>query len=231
MVKVIMSTYSEDDLLLLSGIQHFAYCERQWALIHVEQQWLENVRTVEGRHLHERVHNPDLIEKRGDLLVARSLPVVSWRLGLYGMIDLAEFHRVSPDQGGIKLPNREGFWLPKPVEYKRGKPKPDDRDEVQLCAQGICLEEMLQARIDEGDLYYGENRRRITVAFDLALRNRVEELSRRMHQVFATGITPPAEKGRRCSLCSLKDVCLPDLTRKSKPVMGYIRKEINDSPP
>lgn len=225
------TTYSEDDLLLLSGIQHFAYCERQWALIHVEQQWLENVKTVEGRHLHERVHNPDLIEKRGDLLVTRSLPIVSWRLGLYGMMDLTEFHRVGSDQGGIKLPNREGFWLPKPVEYKRGKPKPDDRDEVQLCAQGICLEEMLQARIEEGALYYGENRRRVTVGFDSVLRGRVEELSRRMHQVFESGTTPSAEKGRRCSLCSLKDVCLPDLTRKSKPVMGYIRKEIGDSPP
>ncbi|NLY76132.1 MAG: Dna2/Cas4 domain-containing protein, partial [Firmicutes bacterium] len=131
-------TYSEDDLLLLSGIQHFAYCERQWALIHIEQQWLENVRTVEGRHLHERVHNPDLVEKRGDLLVARSLPIVSWRLGLYGMMDLVEFRQVGSDQGGIKLPNREGVWLPKPVEYKRGKPKTDDRDEVQLCAQAIC---------------------------------------------------------------------------------------------
>lgn len=226
-----MSTYSEDDLLLLSGIQHFAYCERQWALIHVEQQWQENVKTVEGRHLHERVHNPELVEKRGALLVARSLPIVSWRLGLYGMMDLAEFHQVSSDEGGIKLPNREGFWLPKPVEYKRGKPKADDRDEVQLCAQAICLEEMLQVRIEEGDLYYGENRRRVMVVFDPALRGRVEELSRRMHQVFAGGITPPAAKGHRCSLCSLKDICMPALTRKSQSVKSYIEKEISDSTP
>ncbi len=226
-----MSTYSDDDLLLLSGIQHFAYCERQWALIHIEKQWLENVKTVEGQHLHERVHNPDLIEKRGDLLTARSLPIVSWRLGLYGMMDLAEFHQVKSDQDGIKLSNREGFWLPKPVEYKRGKPKPDDRDQVQLCAQAICLEEMLQVRIDEGDLYYGENRRRTPVAFDLALRNRVEELSWRMHQVFESGVTPSAEKGHRCSLCSLKDICMPTLTRKSRSVKSYIEKEIADSPP
>lgn len=226
-----MSTYSDDDLLLLSGIQHFAYCERQWALIHIEQQWQENVKTVEGKHLHERVHNPELVEKRGDLLVTRSLPIVSWRLGLYGMMDLAEFHQVSSDEGGIKLPNREGFWLPKPVEYKRGKPKADDRDEVQLCAQAICLEEMLQVRIEEGDLYYGENRRRVTVVFDPALRGRVEELSRRMHQVFASGITPPAAKGHRCSLCSLKDICMPALTRKSQSVKSYIEKEISDSTP
>ncbi len=226
-----MTTFTDDDLLLLSGIQHFAYCERQWALIHIEKQWLENVKTVEGEHLHERVHNPDLIEKRGDLLIARSLPVVSWRLGLYGMMDLLEFHQVGPDQGGIGLPNRQGFWLPKPVEYKRGKPKPDDRDEVQLCAQAICLEEMLQVRIAEGDLYYGENRRRTSVAFDPALRGRVEELSKRMHHVFESGITPPAEKGHRCSLCSLKDVCMPELTRKSRSVRGYIEKEIGDSPP
>lgn len=226
-----MSTYSDDDLLLLSGIQHFAYCERQWALIHIEQQWQENVKTVEGKHLHERVHNPELVEKRGDLLVTRSLPIVSWRLGLYGMMDLAEFHQVSSDEGGIKLPNREGFWLPKPVEYKRGKPKADDRDEVQLCAQAICLEEMLQVRIEEGDLYYGENRRRVMVVFDPALRGRVEELSRRMHQVFASGITPPAAKGHRCSLCSLKDICMPTLTRKSRSVKSYIEKEISDSTP
>lgn len=225
------TTYSDDDLLMLSGIQHFAYCERQWALIHIEKQWLENVKTVEGQHLHERVHNQDLIEKRGDLLTARSLPVVSWRLGLYGMMDLAEFHQVKPGQDGIELPGREGFWLPKPVEYKRGKPKPDERDEVQLCAQAICLEEMLQTQIDEGDLYYGENRRRVPVAFDSVLRGRVENLSLRMHQVFESGITPPAEKGHRCALCSLKDICLPSLTRKSRSVQSYIQKEIGDSPP
>lgn len=225
------NTYSDDDLLLLSGIQHFAYCERQWALIHIEKQWLENVKTVEGQHLHERVHNPDLIEKRGDLLTARSLPIVSWRLGLYGMIDLLEFHQTESNQGGTELPNREGFWLPKPVEYKRGKPKPDERDEVQLCAQAICLEEMLQVRIDEGDLYYGENKRRLPVAFDAVLRNRVEELSRRMHEVFENGITPPAEKGHRCSLCSLKDVCMPELTRKSRSVAGYIQREIKEIDP
>ncbi len=226
-----MSTYSDDDLLLLSGIQHFAYCERQWALIHIEKQWLENVKTVEGQHLHERVHNPELVEKRGELLTARSLPVVSWQLGLYGMMDLVEFHQVGPDKGGTALPGRQGFWLPKPVEYKRGKEKPDDRDETQLCAQAICLEEMLRVEIGEGDLYYGENKRRSRVLFDAALRGRVEELSRRMHQVFENGITPPAQKGHRCALCSLKDVCLPLLTRKTKSVKSYIQKEIADSPP
>ena len=225
------TTYSDDDLLLLSGIQHFAYCERQWALIHIEQQWQENVKTVEGRHLHERVHNPDLIEKRGALLIARSLPVVSRWLGLYGVMDLVEFHRAGSEPDGTELPDREGFWLPKPVEYKRGKPKPDDRDEVQLCAEAICLEEMLQVRIDKGDLYYGENRRRVLVSFDPALRGRVEELSRRMHQVFEKGITPPAKKDHRCSLCSLKNVCMPDLTRKSRSVKSYIEKEIDNSPP
>lgn len=223
-----MKEYPDDDLLLLSGIQHFAYCERQWALIHIEKQWQENVKTVEGEHLHERVHNPDLVEKRGDILTVRSLPIVSRRLGLYGMLDLVEFYQVDSKQGGIVLPNYEGFWMPKPVEYKRGRPKPDERDEVQLCAQAICLEEMLHINIVGGDLYYGENRRRTSVEFDIKLRSRVEELSLKMHQVFESGITPPAEKGRRCSLCSLKDICLPTLTRKIGSVKHYIQKAISE---
>lgn len=218
--------YSEDRLLPLSGIQHFAFCERQWALIHVERQWAESQRTVEGHHLHERAHNPFLFDERKGCLVARSLPVVSRKLGLYGQADVVEFHPSLPQNGGVALPSRDGYWLPRPVEYKRGKPKPDERDEVQLCAQAMCLEEMLGASINDGDLYYGETRRRHHVMLSAPLRQRVEELSRRMHVMFEAGWTPPAEKGKRCRLCSLVEVCLPSLTRKPRSVQGYIRKHI-----
>jgi CRISPR-associated exonuclease Cas4 len=223
-----MTTYPEPDLLLLSGIQHFAFCERQWALIHIERQWAESQRTVEGKNLHERVHDPALVDVAEDSVAARSLPIVSWRLGLYGVSDLVEFRRVGGADGGIALPKREGRWLPKPVEYKRGKPKSDDRDEVQLCAQAICLEEMLGAGIAGGSLYYGQTRHRHDVAFDQRLRGRVEELCTRMHGMFEAGYTPPAQKGKHCSLCSLADVCLPDLARHKQSVKSYVERCLLD---
>jgi CRISPR-associated exonuclease Cas4 len=223
-----LNFYSDDDLLMLSGIQHFAFCERQWALIHIEQLWQENVRTVEGRFLHERVHNPMLTEKRGGCIMTRSVPLLSRRLGFYGMADLVEFRKVSNHEGGINLPDRSGFWLPTPVEYKRGKPKPDERDEVQLCAQAMCMEEMLGVRISNGELYYGEPKRRFEVVLDSPLRHQVEELSRKMHEVFKRGETPHATKGKKCSLCSMKELCLPALTRKSRSVAHYLQKELSE---
>ena len=139
------SSFYEDLLLALSGIQHFAYCPRQWALIHLEGQWSESVATVEGRHLHDRVHSRLSTEARGDILVARSLALVSRRLGLYGVADVVEFLRPVHESEDclVELPGRTGKWVVRPVEYKRGRAKPDERDEVQLCAQAICLEEML----------------------------------------------------------------------------------------
>lgn len=219
--------YDEDSLLLLSGIQHLAFCERQWALIHIERQWAENVRTVEGRQMHERAHDPWLSEYDGDHIVARAVPLVSRRLGISGQADVVEYWLAGEGvDGGAPLPGREGLWIPRPVEYKRGRPKNDDRDEVQLCAQAICLEEMLGAKIPEGDLYYGQTRRRQRVAFDHALRSRVEQLCLRMHELFDLGCTPPASQGRRCSLCSLVDVCLPDLTVRPRSVRAYIRRQV-----
>ncbi|MGE5553385.1 MAG: CRISPR-associated protein Cas4 [Betaproteobacteria bacterium] len=221
--------YAEERLLPLSGIQHLAFCERQWALIHVEQQWAENGPTVEGRHLHERAHDPFFLDEGADCLVARSVPLVSRTLGLYGQADVVEFRRVSAEVGGVSLPGREGYWLPKPVEYKRGKPKPDERDEVQLCAQAMCLEEMLNTSIATGDLYYGEIRRRRSVCLTASLRQRVEELCLRMHALFEAGITPRAERGKRCQACSLIDVCIPALTRKPRSVRGYIVRHLADT--
>ncbi|MGE5509035.1 MAG: CRISPR-associated protein Cas4 [Chitinophagales bacterium] len=221
--------YNEDCLLPLSGIQHLAFCERQWALIHIERQWAENQRTVEGRHLHERAHNSFLFDEVKGRLVARAVPVASRTLGLYGQADVVEFGPVGPDEGGISLPGHMGLWLPMPVEYKRGKPKRDDRDEVQLCAQAMCLEEMLRTVIPEGDLYYGQTRRRTHVRFTPDLRQRVTELSRRMHELFEAGLTPPAAKRRHCRLCSLIDVCLPSLTRRPKSVARYIRLHLAET--
>lgn len=219
-----MELYTDESLLPLSGLQHYAFCPRQWALIHLEQQWNENVRTVEGRHLHEKVHSGFHSETDGDLVVARSVPVVSYRLGLYGVVDLVEYHPTVT--GGIPLPNRPGLWVPHPVEYKRGRPKRDDRDKVQLCAQAMCLEEMLGTQISSGSFFYGEIRRRVKVAFSQQLRERVVSLAHEMHQAFARALTPPAPPGVRCSLCSLKDVCLPKLTRKRRSVWGYLRAEL-----
>lgn len=132
--------FEEEDYLQLSGLQHFAFCRRQWALIHIEAQWAENLRTVDGHLMHENVHNQEFRESRGDRLIVRGLAIHSARLGISGQCDMVEFRQ---DPAGVPLRGREGLWLPYPVEFKRGKPKEDDADELQLCAQAMCLEEML----------------------------------------------------------------------------------------
>src|SRR5690606_7878223 len=156
---------------------------------------------------------------------ARAVPLVSYKLGLYGVADVIEYHRTSKTRG-VSLHQRDGFWQPHPVEYKRGRPKRDDRDEVQLCAQAMCLEEMLHIEIPEGSIFYGQTRRRTPVKFSSKLRNRVVTLAREMHETFRQGITPPAPSGVNCSLCSLKDLCVPKLTRKRRSVKTYLRKHL-----
>ncbi|HHV93695.1 MAG TPA: CRISPR-associated protein Cas4 [Firmicutes bacterium] len=225
-----MSSWHDDESLLpLSGIQHFAYCSRQWALIYVERQWQDNLRTVEGTLLHERVHSVLSTEARGDILVVRSLPLVSYDLGLYGIADVVEFQLASESEGGIALPGRKGRWLPIPVEYKRGQPKPDDRDEVQVCAQCICLEEMFGITIPHGILFYGRTRRRVIVPMEHQLRQRVRELAIQMHRVYELGITPSAPSDTNCEFCSMIDVCLPTITRRRSSVTEYLRKSLSSS--
>ena len=205
--------YPEEDLLQLSGLQHFAFCRRQWALIHIEQQWQENLRTVEGALLHRRAHDEQLRERRGDVLILRGLPVVSRTLGLSGKCDVVEFHA---DPAGIPLQGEEGLWHPFPVEYKRGRPKAHDADLLQLCAQAMCLEEMLCCAVPEGALFYGETRRRMDVSFSDELRGRVTALPAEMHQLFRRGHTPKVRPSKSCNACSLKEICLPALLgRKS----------------
>lgn len=211
--------YAEEDCLPLSGIQHIVFCPRQYSLIHVEQQWEENIYTFEGRVMHDRVDDPFFFESRGVLLITRSVPLISYKLGLYGVADVVEFHQCQSN--GITLQGRSGRWLPYPVEYKRGKPKRDDRDQVQLCAQAMCLEEMLGVAVPEGALFYGKTKRRQVVELDQQLRRRVVELSKMMHELFEQGITPKPVKTKACDSCSLVDICLPK-TADRKSVKSYL---------
>jgi CRISPR-associated exonuclease Cas4 len=217
--------YTADELLPLSGIQHFLFCRRQWALIHVERQWQENALTAEGRIIHQRVDDPFFTETRKGIITARSVPVASYRLGLAGVCDVVEF-TASPD--GVKLPNREGLYLPAPVEYKRGRPKHDHSDETQLCAQAICLEEMLSVAIPAGYLYYGEIRHRVEIEFSAELRTLVKDMAEEMHNYFRRGYTPRVKPFKGCRSCSLADVCLPVLQGKIIAASNYIRQHIEN---
>ncbi len=219
--------YADDELLPLSGIQHFHFCPRQWALIHVEQQWADDRRTAEGHLIHERADDPFLSEARGPVVVTRAVPLLSRSLGLRGVADVVEYTRSSD---GVALSGRDGRWSVRPVEYKRGKPKPDERDEVQVCAQAICLEEQLGCRIESADLYYHEPRRRHAVPLTDDLRETVAASAREMHAIFRAGTTPPATvDARRCTHCSLRDLCMPGLTRKRASVPGYIRRHVQST--
>ncbi len=200
--------FTEDDLRPLSALQHLVFCERQCALIHLEQVWAENRYTAEGKLLHERADEPSG-DSRGDLRIARALPVRSLRLGLAGRADVVEFHRLATAGSGIALPGKAGRWQPLPVEYKRGKPKQHRADEVQLCAQALCLEEMLAVDVATGALYYGRRRRRMPVAFDAPLRELTESAARRLHEMLTAGNTPVAVREAKCDKCSLLDLCLP----------------------
>ena len=220
------SEYTSDELLPLSGIQHFLFCRRQWALIHVERQWEENALTAEGRIMHKRVDDPFFTETRKGVITARSVPVASYRLGLSGVCDVVEF-TVSPD--GVNLPGREGLFLAAPVEYKRGKEKHDHSDEAQLCAQAVCLEEMLSVAIPFGYLYYGETRHRVAVELTGELRELVRSMAEEMHAYFQRGYTPRVKPFKGCHSCSLADVCLPVLQEKVVAASKYIEQQLKDA--
>jgi CRISPR-associated exonuclease Cas4 len=223
--------FSEDDLLPLSGLQHLLFCERQWALIHIEQQWEENRLTQEGRLLHDRVHESGT-EARPGIVVARGLRVQSLRLGLAGEADVVEFHHHrAADANTVRLDGREGWWKPFPVEYKRGRPKPDQWDEVQLCAQSLCLEEKFGVSIDGGALFYGMNRRRSHVPFDRQLRERTEWLATRMHELYSAKSTPKAILAPKCENCSLVQRCMPVLGKRQSSVASYLAGALRDIAP
>jgi len=209
--------YSDEDLLPLSALQHLLFCERQCALIHVEQVWTENRLTVEGRHLHERVDERSA-EQRGAVRSVFGVPLRCLRLGLVGKADLVEYRR---DPGGS-----EADAVPCPVEYKRGRPKKGAWDEVQVCAQALCLEEMLSRPVPAGVLFYGAIRRRQEVAFTPELRRLTEQTAERLHRLVAERRTPPAVKGPRCKNCSLQGLCLPKVADGSRSVQRYLAREL-----
>lgn len=215
--------YSEEDYLPLSGIQHFAFCRRQWALIHIENQWAENERTVDGIIMHEKANSGD-VESRGDVVIMRALRVFSATLGVSGECDVVEFHR---NADGISLNGHDGLWQPYPVEYKRGKPKEHNADEMQLCAQAMCLEEMLCCTIPCGALFYGEPRRRTEVEFTPELRRAVEDSLNEMHDYYKRGYTPKAKPRKGCTACSLKEICLPKMAQR-KSVAAYVEGALNE---
>lgn len=193
-------------------------------MIHVENQWAENVRTVEGNALHRRAHDASVRERRGELLIVRSLRVASPRLGVVGVCDVVEFRK---DPQGVSLHGEEGLYLPFPIEYKRGTARLDSADELQLCAQAMCLEEMLVCEIPAGALYHGETRRRQTVAFTPELRAEVENCVSRMRELFQRGRTPKVKPTKACNACSLKELCLPRLMRQ-RSVAAYLRDRLEE---
>ena len=217
--------YDEEDFLQLSGIQHFAFCRRQWALAYIELQWQENVRTVEGRLLHEKAHDPDRKEKRGDLIIVRAMPVHSRELGISGECDVVEFHK---SEDGITIFGREGKYTVIPVEYKRGKPKESEMDALQVAAQALCLEEMLCCDIPYGFIYYGEIRHREKVEFTDVLRQKVKDMFAEMHRYYDQRYTPKAKRTKSCNACSLKDICLPMLDKKSS-VKKYLDDKMKEA--
>ena len=202
--------FSDEDLLPISGLQHLAFCERQWALIHMEMEWEENERTVEGKQLHEFVHEQGTSVRSG-VRMTRGLRLRSLTLGLYGVADLVEFH---PHDDGVTVPEFSGRWLPYPVEYKRGRKRYDSADETQLCAQALCLEEMLNVAVPKGAIYYGQPRRRAEINLTADLREEVARLCSRARELYGSRLMPPPRLGRHCSNCSLENVCMPNLAAK-----------------
>ncbi len=219
-----MKDNKEEDYLMISGIQHFVFCRRQWALIHVEQQWEDNYFTVDGELKHERADNPEIHEKRKNTTLIHALPVKSQTLGITGKCDVVELKQ---SENGVHLPEYKGCYSVTPIEYKRGKPKEDNSDKLQLLAEAYCLEEMLVTRIDKGYLFYFETRRREEVFFTEELRQQLNQAIDEMHSYMDRGYTPKVKTGKKCKTCSLKDICLPELN-KHRDVKQYIQGRISE---
>lgn len=230
--------YEEDDLLPISALQHLAFCERQWGLMYLENIWAENRLTAEGGLLHQQAHESKS-ETRGNIRIARNLFLRSLKYGLIGKADVVEFHLLSDlsinsnmengKKQGVHIEDVDGIWSPVPVEYKRGKPKPDICDEVQLCAQAICLEEMMSVEIPRGFLFYGEPRRRHEVIFSYELRRETIRLANRLHELYKIGVTPQANFEKKCNSCSINTFCLPKSAAKHKSAIKYLDDGFKDN--
>lgn len=216
--------YNEDEYLLLSGLQHFRFCRRQWTLIHVGNQWAENGRTADGAIMHQKAHDADSKERRGDLLITRDMHVFSPMLSISGACDVVEFRR---SDAGVPLHGQEGLYQPFPVEYKSGSPRGDTVNALQLCAQAMCMEEMLCCDIPEGALYYGEIRRRETVELTRELRREVRDCLAEMHVLYERSHTPRVKPTKACNACSLKELCLSKLLRGGS-ASGYVKARLEE---
>ncbi len=216
--------YAEEDFLPLSGLQHMAFCSRRWALVQIEGVWEDNRFTAEGKELQERAHSGE-IESRPGVLVRRTLPIHSFRLGLSGQADIVEFLPSKAGSPGMKLDGRSGLWQPYPVEYKRSRDKAGSiAYQVQVCAQALCLEEMFAVSITEGAVFDGTSKRRQLVTFDSRLRAGVESLAEEMHALFKSGITPPLVLTNACRKCSLHELCQPERLAAPQAVESYLRR-------
>lgn len=200
------------------------FCQRQWALIHIEEQWEDNFRTVDGTVMHESAHNSAFFEKRKDLIITRGLEVASAHMGIRGVCDVVEFRK---NANGISIFGQSDKYDVIPIEYKRGKPKEDDCDIMQLCAQAMCLEEMMCCEIPEGFLYYGETKRRNRIIFSETIREKTISVIEQMHKLYSERHTPKAKRTKSCNACSLKDICLPILMN-NKSASEYIKAFIRD---
>ncbi len=210
--------YPEKEYLQLSALQHILFCRRQCALIHIEQLWEENLFTAQGRVMHERVDRGDQAV-RGKIRIEYGLPLKSARLGLTGKADVVEFHRT---ESSVQK------WVPFPVEYKRGKPKKDLSDKVQLCAQALCLEEMLNTDILYGALFYGKTKRRLEVTFDEELRHKTMATAGQLHAMIESGITPPPEYDKKCDACSFVSLCMPKAIEKKRTVSSWLKRMVRE---
>lgn len=217
--------YSEDDFLKLSGIQHFVFCKRQWALIHIEQQWEENILTAEGRDDHARVHDNQEKDYRDGKITIRGLRVSSKELGISGECDAVEFAQVSD---GIVLKNHKGQWSVTPIEYKHGTTKSNDCDRLQVVIQAMCLEEMFSYKIENAYVFYFKNRRREEVTITDEIKDEAKKILEEMHLYMARKYTPKVKQSKRCNSCSLKDVCLPELQKNKLSVADYVNNYTKD---
>ena len=215
---------NDADFLMLSGLKHFRFCRRRWALVHLEQQWSENVLTLEGHYMHERVHDDNFTELRGSIFLSRGMPIRSETLNITGQCDMVELHR---DENGVSIQGREGKWRIYPVEYKHGRPDERGADELQLCAQAMCLEEMFVTDIPEGAIYYGKTRHRMTVALTEELREQTRISLEEMHRLFKRGYTPKAKWTKACKNCSMVEICQPKLS-KQMSASEYVKRMLEE---
>ena len=221
--------FNEVELLPISRLADIEFCERRAALHLIEMVWDDNIHTAEGMVLHERAHGDDTLEKRGDLIIARGLWLRSLRLGMVGKADVVEFHRTDEnDITAADIRGKRGRWKVYPVEYKPGRLKQQRSFQIQLCAQTLCLEEMLGCTISEGALYYGKPHRRLVVKFDQGLRTETQQLCIRLHELVRAGKTTPARYEKKCESCSLFDSCMPKVTDASKNVSKYLSQMLGD---